>query len=220
MCRYVGLKTSGRKDEVIARLIDFYDDLTFEERETQDKREEWYNNYELLANRSYADLKAKKLISKDLDIEHQFEQATDFLFEVMLQAKIDRTRKTTKADGRLILDEKRIMIWDCKSVEREVNLQDHMEHQFDFYLRREREKGFEPLALLVIGPSFTKQSLKLAHQYKARTNWDVALIQADALKHLADQWNAAEPDKAFPIELFNRTEVIDKDRAEFLLSLA
>ena len=64
------------------------------------------------------------------------------------------------------------------------------------------------------------QSIKLAHRYKARTNWDVALIDASALKHLADQWKTIEPEKPFPIRLLNRTEVIDKERVEFLLSLA
>lgn len=220
MCRLVGLKSSGNKKDFIARLIAFYDDLSFEERVTQDEREEWYNNYELLAARSYSDLKAKKLINKDLEIEHQFEKATDFLFETKLKAKIDTSRKTSKADGKLVLDDRQVMLWDCKSVEKEVNLQDHLEDQFDSYLRKEREKGNTPLAFLVIGPKFTKSSVKLAYQYKARTNWDVALIEAHALKYLADQWSTAEGNKAFPIQLLNRTEIIDKDRAEFLLSLA
>lgn len=220
MCGQVSLKSSGIKADFVQRLIDFYDDLTFEERITQDVREEWYNNYELLAARAYADLRAKKLINKDLDVEHQFEKATDFLFEVRLHVPIDNSRKVCKADGRVPLDNRQVILWDCKSVESEVNLQDYLDDQFDSYLRKERENGFEPLAFLVIGPAFTKQSLKLAYQFKARTNWDVALIQADALKLLADHWSAAEPLKAFPVRLFNRTEIIDRERAEFLLSLA
>ena len=220
MCRLVGLKSSGNKPDLKHRLVDFYDDLTFEERATQDKREEWYNNYELLATRSYSDLKAKKLIAKDLDIEHQFEHATDFLFEVMLNVKIDKRRKVTNADGRIPLDNNQVILWDNKSVEAQVNLQDHLDDQFDSYLRKEREKGNQPLAFLVIGPSFTPQSIKLAHRYKARTNWDIALVEASALKHLADQWKTSEPEKPFPIRLLNRTMVIDKERAEFLLSLA
>jgi hypothetical protein len=179
-----------------------------------------YNNFELLAARSYSDLKAKKLISKDLDIEHQFEKATDFLFEVMLRVKIDSSRKITKADGRIPIADKKVILWDCKSAEKPVNLQDYLEDQFDGYMRKEAEKGCQPLAFLVIGPSFTSQSVKLAHLYKARTNWDVALIQADALKYLADQWAAMEPEKSFPIALLNRTEIIDRERVEFLISLA
>ena len=220
MCLHVGLKNSGKKSDLVDRLIDFYDDLSFEDRKTPDEREDWYNNYELLAARAYNDLRAKKLITKDLQIEHQFEQATDFLFEQKLNLKIDKTRKVTKADGRIPLTGRRVILWDCKSAESAVNLQDYLEDQFDRYLRKEREKGTEPLAILVIGPSFTASSIKLVSKYKAQTNWDVALVQASALKHLAEQWSTTEPDKPFPIALLNRTELIDKERVDFILSLA
>jgi hypothetical protein len=117
MCRLIGIKSSGNKPELITRLLDFYDDLTFEERPTQDPREEWYSNYELLATRSYSDLRAKKLISKDLDIEYQFEQATNFLFERVLNVPVDYRRQITKADGRIPLDSNQCMLWDCKCAE-------------------------------------------------------------------------------------------------------
>jgi hypothetical protein len=35
----------------------------------------------------------------------------------------------------------------------------------------------------VIGPAFTPQSIKRAHQYKARTNGDIALVTAEGRKH-------------------------------------
>jgi len=47
----------------------------------------------------------------------------------------------------------------------------------------------------------------------------IALLQADALKLLGEAWTASDTDREFPIGLLNRTELIDKDRAEFLLSL-
>jgi hypothetical protein len=218
-CGGFGLRSSGTKAELIARLIDFYDDLTFEERVTKDPREEWYANYELLARRSYAELRAKKLITRDLDIDSMFEQATAFLFAERLRVACDMTRKDNKADGRLQLDNAQCLLLDCKSAEAAVNLQDHLDTQFDGYLRKARDAGRNPLGFLVIGPAFTPQSIRLAYQYKARTNWDVALVTAEGLRHLADRWAAAEPEKAFPVRLLNRTEVIDKDRAEFLLSL-
>ncbi len=220
MCRAVALPSSGSKSERIVRLIDFYDDLTFEERTTQDAREEWYSNYELLAARSYSDLKAKKVINRDLDIEHQFERATDFLFETKLRVPVDHKRKGTKADGRILLENRQSILWDCKSNEKSVNLQDHLESQFDGYLRREAACGNQCLAFIVIGPAFTAQSLKLCHQYKARTNWDVALVTAEALKHLAELWSTTSGGKQFPIRLLNRTELIDKEKAEYLHSLA
>jgi|GEM_PF-253597 len=220
MCSFFGLKSYGNKADLIASLIEFYDDLTFEERVTKDGREVWYSNFELLAARSYAELRAKKIISKDLEIERMFEDATEFLFQNRLRVSCERANKENRADGRLPLDGNQVILWDCKSVEGLVNLQDHLEGQFDGYLRKDAELGKNPLAFLVIGPAFTPHSLKLAYQYKARTNWDVALVTAEALKHLAERWATMEPNKAFPIRLLNRTELIDKERAEFLLSLA
>ncbi len=131
------------------------------------------------------------------------------------------SRKDHKADGRLPLDNNQCILLDCKSAESAVNLQDYLEHQFDAYLRRERELGKrQPLGFIVIAPAFTPQSISLATKYKATTNWDVAMITADALQHLADRWVAAEPEKPFPVRLLIRTDLIDKERAEFLLSLA
>ena len=215
-----GLKQSGAKADVIDRLISFYDDLTFEERITKDEREVYYANYELLASRSYAELRAKKIISKDLHTEHLFEDATAFLFEIKLLTPMQRASKENRADGKLILDNGQCILLDCKSVEGSVNLQDHLENQFDGYLRKEKETGSQPLSFLVIGPSFTPNSINLAYQYKAKTNWDIALITAEGLKYLADRWSAMAPEKPFPVRLLNRTEIIDKERAEFLISLA
>ncbi|WP_439623372.1 SAP domain-containing protein [Gemmata sp.] len=220
MCGSFGLKSAGAKADLVRRLIEFYDDLTFEERATKDVREGWYADYELLAARAYAELRAKKVITKDLDIQYLFEDATAFLFEARMRAACDVSRRDNRADGRLALEADQSLLWDCKSAEVVVNLQDHLDTQFDGYLRKEREAGRNALGFLVIGPAFTPQSLILANRYKARTNWDVALVTASGLKHLADRWAALEPDKPFPIRLLNRTEVIDKERAEFLLSLA
>ena len=50
------------------------------------------------------------------------------------------------------------MLWDCKSNEREVNVQDHLETQFDGYMRAEARKGYHVLYFLVVGPTFTKRS--------------------------------------------------------------
>ena len=57
-------------------------------------------------------------------------------------------------------------------------------------------------------------------QTEVLTSHQIALIRADALKFLADQWATMEPDKSFPIALLNRTEIIDRERVEFLISLA
>jgi hypothetical protein len=164
VCGGFGLKSSGPKAELVARLVEFYDDLTFEERVTRDEREGWYNDYELLATRGYAELRAKKVITRDLDIQSLFEEATAFLFEVRLRATCDTSRKENRADGRLHLEAEQSLLWDCKSAEELVNLQDHLDTQFDGHLRKERESGKQPIGFLVVAPAFTPQSVRLANQ--------------------------------------------------------
>lgn len=133
---------------------------------------------------------------------------------------VGRANKENRADARVQLDGDQCLLWDCKSAEEAVNLRDHLDGQFDGYLRKEREAGRQPLAFLVVGPAFTPQSVSLAHQYTARTTWDVAPVTGEGLKHLAERWAAGNPEKPFSVRLLNRTDLIDKDRAEFLLSLA
>ena len=88
-----------------------------------------------------------------------------------------------------------------------------------YRLRKVPCQGGQPIGFLVIAPGFTPQSLKLAYQYKAQTNWDVALVTAEGLKYLADRWAAAEAQKPFPVRLLNYTGVIDRERADVILSL-
>ena len=216
MCAGFGLKPSGAKAELVQRLVEFYDDLTFEEHASPDEREAWYADYELLAARAYAELRAKKLITKDLDIQYMFEDATAFLFEVRLRVPCDMSRKDSRSDGRLGLDAGQSLLWDCKSVEGGQPT-DFLDGRFDGYLEgREGRRNYS-------GSWRSGRRSPIAdpgHKYKARTNWDVALVTSAGLKHLAERWAATEPEKPFPIRLLIRTEVIDKERAEFLLSLA
>jgi hypothetical protein len=74
MCAGFGLRSCA-KAELVSRLVEFYDDLTFELRPgTKDEREAWYADYDLLAARSYAELRAKKVIARDLEIQSLFEE--------------------------------------------------------------------------------------------------------------------------------------------------
>jgi hypothetical protein len=57
-------------------------------------------------------------ITKDLEIEHLFEDATDFLFEAKLHVACDRSQKDNRADGRLPLENEQSVLWDCKSVDK------------------------------------------------------------------------------------------------------
>ncbi len=220
LCREVGLVSYGAKTEVMNRLIDFYDNLTFKLIVERDERAQQYAVYELLAARKYSELKAQGVIEKQEDVDRAFEQATDFLFQERLKLPIEKNLPAKSADGKVYLhDRQEVVLWDCKSGEKEVKLHDHLESQFDGYMRAESQRGFRVLYFLVIGPRFTKRSSLVARKYKMATNWDIPLITASALKHIAEKWHDAKPTRPFPIGLLNLTEIVDEDRADELLSL-
>ena len=219
LCREVGLVSYGTKDDIIARLIGFYDNLTFEPIVDRDQRAQWYAVYELLAARKYSELKAHGLIDKQEDVDRAFERATDFLFEKRLNLSIEKKLPVKAPDGKVYLPRKQVVLWDCKSNEREVNLQDHLEPQFDGYMRTEAREGYQVLYFLVIGPRFTARSLVVARKYKMATNWDVPMITAGALKRIAEKWHAAKQEQPFPTGLLNLTDLIDDGRADELLSV-
>jgi hypothetical protein len=61
LCAALGLRVSGSKPELIDRLVNFYDDLTFAERVAKDERAERYANYEFVnADREVQRLPAEK----------------------------------------------------------------------------------------------------------------------------------------------------------------
>jgi len=219
VCRAVGLVSYGTKSDIVARLIEFYDNLTFEPIVERDERAQWYAAYELLAARKYSELKAQGLIEKQEQVDAAFEKATDFLFEKRLHLNPVKNLPLRAPDGKLCLPQRQVVLWDCKSDERAVNLQDHLDSQFDRYMRAEASQGNHVLYFLVIGPRFTANSLRVARKYKMATNWDVPLATARALKRMADKWHNAKPNQPFPVGLLNLTDMIDDDRADELLSL-
>ena len=219
LCREVGLVSYGNKSQVIKRLLGFYDNLTFKPVVERDERAQWYAAYELLAARKYSELKAQGLIEKQEDVDKAFEKATDFLFEKRLRAGIEQALPVKSPDGKIYLPGKQVVLWDCKSDERAVNLQDHLESQFDGYMRTEAREGHQVLYFLVIGPRFTPKSLTVARKYKMATNWDVPLVTASALKRMGEKWHGAKAEQPFPLGLLNLTDMIDDDRADELLSL-
>ena len=195
-CSELGVKSSGKKQQLITRLIDFYDGLLTRDEVAADEREIWYQHYAQFAERNLQFLREQQLIEKDIETERKFEDATNFLFEKKLKHKPLKLVGTAHADGALSYQDK-LIFWDNKSKEKEVDLNDHL-RQFDKYICNSDK---EVAALLVIGPSFTDESSVLAMQYLVENGTTIALITAAELKSLAEQWEGRKSigDAPFPL---------------------
>ena len=204
-CGNLGLNVSGSKKVLISRILDYYDNKKKIEVSSEDERETYYNVYSELAHRNLSYLRESGIIKKDLECEHYFEKATNYLFEVLLKNKPLLLTGTEHPDGKLSYNDKYIL-WDNKSKETSVNLQDHI-LQFDRYIK----SSDKPVAVfMVIAPSFTENSIKECMRYALTSDTQILLITADELKEVAEQWNKNHPGEIFNLGFFKQNGRFDK----------
>ena len=183
-CRNIGESGSGTTDEMVERIVRQFDRRRPVVEQEDDARATWYEFYSELANRDYEVLRSQELISKDLEIESKFEEATKFLFAEKLKHTPLKQPGSNHPDGLLSLGSYYLM-WDNKSKESPVNLRDHI-RQFDSYMNNAEK----PVPIfLVVGPEFTEDSEFEATRYRAE-HFDraITLITATELKELAEEW--------------------------------
>ncbi len=205
-CMDIDQPVSGTKQERIDRIITYYDSLRQTDPKPEDERIVCYEMYEELAFRDYSLLRAHNLISKDLEIETKFEDATAYLFQHKLKHTPLKQAGTNRPDGLLSFKDMYVM-WDNKSKEKPglVNLKEHIK-QFHEYM----EKADKTVPIFfVIAPDFTEESELIAVQYTSNyLDRNIVLITAKELKDLAEEWSSKENkrrDEPFPMGLFARS---------------
>jgi len=205
-CSDLDLQVAGTKQERIDRIISYYDSLRQTAPVREDERAVCYEMYEELAFRDYSVLRAHNMISKDLEIESKFEEATSYLFQNKLNHTPLKQVGSNNPDGLLSFKDMFVM-WDNKSKEKPglVDLKEHIK-QFHQYM----EKANKPVPIfLVIAPGFTEDSELIAFNYTAENiNRNIVLITAKELKSLAEEWSSSvnkRQDEPFPLGLLARS---------------
>jgi len=198
-CKELKLNASKTKDELIVQIINYYDSFKEKPEEQEDYRVTLYEHFTLLAERKTEELRKLGIIVKDIECERHFEKATDYLFETKLNVEPLDLIGNEHPDGVLSFNDKLIM-WDNKSKETEVNLKDHID-QFDRYIRA----SSKPVAsFLVIGPSFTQNSVDEAIKYQLLNDTVITLVTAAQLKELSEKWISAKGKEPFPLGYFKQ----------------
>ena len=210
-CRELNETVSGTMDERLRRVISHFDRLRPRIEKEVDERANWYDYFEQLAAREYDTLRSQHVIDKDLEIETEFEQATEYLFDDKLKHTPLHQAGTNHPDGLLSLGSNYVM-WDNKSKESPVSLKDHI-RQFDSYMNN----ADKPVPIfLVIGPSFTPESDSEAVRYHAQHfDRNISLITAQELKSLAEEWSSEENkrrEEPFPLGMLAATGRFDRQR--------
>jgi len=203
-CGDLGLSVSGAKKALIERILEYYDSIRRIELKTEDTREKYVSVYSELARRDLKFLRSNNVIEKDLQCEHYFEDATNYIFEKMLMNKPLTLTGTEHPDGKLSFKDKYIM-WDNKSKETPVNLKDHIQ-QFDRYIKTSDK---DVVVFMVIAPDFTAQSVQECVDYSLNNDTQILLITAEELKTVAELWNKKHNGEIFNLGYFKQNGRFD-----------
>lgn len=203
-CADLGLNVSGAKKVLIERILEYYDSLRRIELQTEDVREKLVSVYNELAKRDLKFLRSNNIIQKDLQCEHYFEDATNYLFEKMLMNKPLTLTGTEHPDGKLSFKDKYIM-WDNKSKESPVNLRDHIQ-QFDRYIKTSDK---DVVVFMVIAFDFTPQSIQECVDYSLNNDTQILLITSEELKTVAETWNKKHNGEIFNLGYFKQNGRFD-----------
>lgn len=207
-CSSLGLTSYGTKPELINRIISYFDEIKQIQVSEEDEREVLYHYYEELASRNLPLLHQQGVIAKDLECEHKFELATNYIFEKIFKTKPLLMSGTEHPDGILSFNDKLIM-WDNKSKETEVSLAEHIK-QFDRYIKN----SSKPVSVfMVIAPGFTADSPKECAKYALSSDTIILLITASELKALAEKWhqNHMNDTELLPLGIFKQNGRFNMD---------
>ncbi|MGM8364350.1 SAP domain-containing protein [Virgibacillus sp. W0181] len=202
-----GAKISGSKEEKIRNIIDYYEKLSTPNlSDPTDEKSRLYDFYEELAARDYKALRINKIISRDIEVENYFEEATRYIFQKKLGLELVDMKGTRHADGKLHFSSTESILWDNKSTEKPYTFP---ENHFNQFLRYIRSDEMRVTLFLIIVDEYTKEAVAQAQKLKAfsEEDTDVALIRAADLKYIAEEWHnySDKVNPEFNLQVFNMT---------------
>lgn len=206
-----GVNVSGSKTQRIGNIIQHFDNLRVVVcDEAADTREKYYEYYVELATRDRENLLSNKVINKDKDMDLAFEEGTRFLFEKKLGLTLEPMTGSEHADGILkFAKSKELFMWDTKSKESIYDFPNDHFNQFRRYIHNSTERVN---CFLVIAPEISEKADENAYRLKTAsgTDTDIALISADELKWVAENWGSYGSNGKFSLDVFNFTGVLDR----------
>ncbi|MCE2422429.1 MAG: hypothetical protein J4G03_03875 [Gemmatimonadetes bacterium] len=213
-----GVPVSGTKAQRIRRIIGYFANLiTKEVSEEASPGERLYKYLPELARRDRENLLANRIIKKDLDIEHGFEAATRFLFESRLGLELMEMAGTDHPDGCIRFGGRRrtsgdVLMWDNKSTEAAYTFPPSHLRQFKRYIR----DASDPVAcFLVIAAKPDDSAMDRVWQLAAQcAGSHIAVIAAEDLGWLAEEWWSRNSDGRFNLEVLNVTGILDRPLLE------
>lgn len=210
------LNVSGTKADKVDRLIGYYSKLVIKKFTEDNTGAKYYEYLEELAVRDIDNLVAGNVVKDQDFIEKAFEDGTSYLFKEKLNLDLIEFNGTEHADGGIVFDSgDSIMLWDNKSRKDGKPYEFPNSHldQFLRYIQNESKTGRRVNLFLIITASVDPKCEKNAVILKSKSgvDTDVALISAEHLKLVAENWQKHSNRNSFDLNILNTTGVLDWD---------
>lgn len=206
-----GLRVGGTKAVRIKRIIRHFANLVIRDvAEETPPGERYYRYLVELAARDRANLLANGVIAKDREIEGAFEEGTRYLFRKKLNLELQHMEGTDHADGCVMFGKNsELLLWDNKSKETVYSFPPSHLRQFKRYIRDSENRVS---CFLIIVPSVDDGALANALRLKSesRSDTDVALIAAEDLVWIAEEWQGRSSRESFNPEVLNATGILTR----------
>lgn len=218
-----GVKVTGTKAERTTRIVGYFANLiTKNVSGDASPGERYYKYLPELARRDRENLLANQVITKDRDIESAFETGTRFLFESKLGLKLVEMGGSEHPDGCIGFGGRRkrngdLLMWDNKSTETAYTFPPSHLRQFKRYVRDSKN----PVAcFMVVLAEADDSALNNAWRLEVDCGGtNVALIAAEDLAWLAEEWWSRSPDDKFNLEVLNATGILSRPILEQRMKL-
>ncbi len=215
-----GVKVSGSKEERAERIIDYFANLVVRDVRAEASPGELYYEYlSELAARDRESLLTNRVIKKDKDMDSAFEIGTCYLFTEKLGLALQDMAGSDHCDGCIRFGKNGdLFMWDNKSKETVYEFPPSHMRQFKRYIRDSPERVS---CFLVIAPEIGAEASQNAARLKVEsgTDTDVALIAAEDLIWVAEEWSGRQGAGPFNLSVFNITGVLTRSTLEQRMKL-
>lgn len=215
-----GVHVSGTKQERIDRIIRHFDRLSIREVDPDaHPGAQYYEYFVELAARDRENLYANDVITKDLDIEHAFEEATTWLFNEKLGVETGEFEGSDHPDGVARFRDDTLFYWDNKSKESVYDFPSSHVRQFKRYIRDSADRVN---CFMVIVPELDEEAVDptcLRTKYESQSDTDVCVVTAEDLKWVAETWTDFTSCDDFDLNVFNQTGVLSRRKLEQSMKL-
>jgi hypothetical protein len=210
-----GVTSSGTKEERINRIIDYFNKLVVKKIPEGISNEEKYYKYLIeLSKRDRETLLANNIISKDIEMANAFELGTKYLFTQKLKLDLKQMDGNDHPDGAIFMKNRpELIMWDNKSTEKIYTFPDSHIRQFKRYIRDSAERVSCFMVIVADAAEnveFKAQRLKV----ESKKDTDVAIISAENLVWVAENWRTYTKKDYCEPELFNITGILTKQVLE------